>query len=283
MKRLPVLTLCFVLLFAFTSAAYARQAIGAGVPSGQVLAKVPLKTPGQALSQANAAEQKQSVGTSAAGASVAVAAEIKKTFPRFMFTSVHKTPLPGIYEIDAGSRIFYFSPQGFLFFGDLYSKGGVNITAQRRASLIAANAKDLPLEAAIRIGSGPKKVIEFADPVCPFCRRAFEHLAKRKDITEYVFLFPLAQIHPQALPMSRYILCSADPAKTFSEAMEGKLDGKKLKVPAGCDKEKVLMEDIEAGKKAGVMGTPAFFINGKFVNGANLPLIDKLLADYERR
>ena len=266
MKRLPTFTLCFFLLFAFTSAAYADQSVGAGVP-----AKVPLKTPGQVLSQADAADQS------------AVAAEVKKTFPRFRFTGVHKTPLPGIYEIDAGSRIFYFSPQGFLFFGDLYSKGGVNITAQRRAALIAANAGDLPLEAAIRIGSGPKKVIEFADPVCPFCRRAFEHLAKRKDITDHVFLFPLTQIHPQAMAMSEYILCSADPAKAFEQAMEGKLDGKKLKVPAGCDKEKVLMEDIEAGKKAGVMGTPAFFIGGKFVNGANLPLIDKLLADYERR
>ena len=243
MRKFSVFTACFLLFFAIMSAAY-----GAAVPVSH--------------------------GTDAK----AIEQNLKQTFPQFKFDGFRKTPLPGIYEIDAGSQIFYFSPQGYLFFGDLYSKGGINITAQRRSRLMAAKVKDLPLGDAIKIGSGPKKVIEFADPVCPFCRRAWEHLAKRKDITEFVFLFPLTQIHPQALPMSRYILCSADPAKAFGQAMAGELDSKNLDVPAGCGKANVLTEDIAAGRKAGVMGTPAFFINGKFVNGADLPLIDKLLA-----
>ena len=243
MRKFSVFTMCFLLLFAFMSAAY-----GADEPT----------TPGTDVK--------------------AIEHDLKQTFPQFRFDGFRKTPITGIYEIDAGSQIFYFSPQGYLFFGELYSKDGVNITAQRRSELMAAKVKDLPLGYAIKIGSGKKTVIEFADPVCPFCRRAYEHLAKRKDITLYVFLFPLAQIHPQAMAMSRYILCSPDPAKALGEAMSGGLDGKNLGVPAGCGKANVLTEDIEAGKKVGVMGTPAFFINGRFVNGANLPLIDKLLA-----
>ena len=204
--------------------------------------------------------------------------DLKKTFPQFKFDSFRETHVKGIYEIVSGGQVFYFSPQGYLFFGELYSKDGVNITAQRRSELIASRAKDLSLDMAIKIGSGKNTVIEFADPECPFCRKAYEHLAKRKDITQYVFLFPLAQIHPQAMEMSKYILCSADRGMTYDQAMRGELDGKKLQVPAGCNKEDVLNEDIEAGKKAGVNGTPAFFIHGKFVNGANLPLIDKLLG-----
>ena len=243
MRKFPVFMACFLLLFAFMSAAY-----GAAVPAG----------PG---TDVKAIEQ-----------------DLKNTFPQFKFDGFRRTPITGIYEIDAGSQIFYFSPQGYLFFGELYSKNGVNITAQRRSELMAARVKDLPLGDAIKIGSGKKTVIEFADPVCPFCRRAYEHLAKRKDITLYVFLFPLAQIHPQTVAMSRYILCSPDPAKAFGQAMKGELDGKNLKIPVGCGKENVLTEGIEAGKKVGVMGTPAFFINGRFVSGANLPLIDKLLA-----
>ena len=243
MRKFSVFTMCFLLFFAFMSAAY-----GAAEPA----------TPGTDVK--------------------AIEHDLKQTFPQFRFDGFRKTPIKGIYEIDAGSQIFYFSPQGYLFFGELYSKDGVNITAQRKSRLMAAKVKDLPLGDAIKIGSGKKTVIEFADPVCPFCRRAYEHLAKRKDITLYVFLFPLAQIHPQAMAMSKYILCSPDPAKAFSQAMAGELDDKNLKVPAGCGKANVLTEDIEAGKKAGVMGTPAFFINGRFVNGANLPLIDKLLA-----
>ena len=243
MRKFSVFTTCFLLFFAFMSVAY-----GAAAPT----------TPGTDVK--------------------AIEKDLKQTFPQFRFDGFRKTPIAGIYEIDAGSQIFYFSPQGYLFFGELYSKDGVNITAQRRSRLMAAKVKDLPLGDAIKIGSGKKTVIEFADPVCPFCRRAYEHLAKRKDVTLYVFLYPLAQIHPQAVAMSRYILCSPDQAKTFGEAMSGGLDGKNLGAPAGCGKANVLNEDIEAGKKAGVMGTPAFFINGRFVNGANLPLIDKLLA-----
>ena len=243
MRKFSVFTMCFLLFFASMSAAY-----GAAAPASQG-------------TDVNAIEQ-----------------DLKQTFPQFRFDGFRKTPITGIYEIDAGSQIFYFSPQGYLFFGELYSKDGVNITAQRRSELMAAKVKDLPLNDAIKIGSGKNTVIEFADPVCPFCRRAYEHLAKRKDITLYVFLYPLAQIHPQAMAMSRYILCSPDPAKALGEAMSGGLDGKNLGVPASCGKANVLTEDIEAGKKVGVMGTPAFFINGRFVNGANLPLIDKLLA-----
>ena len=243
MRKFPVFTACFLLFFAFMSVAY-----GMAAPA----------SPGTDVK--------------------AVEKNLKNTFPQFRFDGFRKTPIKGIYEIDAGSQIFYFSPQGYLFFGELYSKDGVNITAQRRSGLMAARVKDLPLGEAIKIGSGKKTVIEFADPVCPFCRRAYEHLAKRKDITLYVFLFPLAQIHPQAVAMSRYILCSPDPAKAFGQAMAGELDDKNLRTPAGCGKENVLTADMAAGRKAGVMGAPAFFINGRFVNGANLPLIDKLLA-----
>ena len=243
MRKFPVFTTCFLLFFTIMSIAY-----GAATPA----------SPG---TDVKAIEQ-----------------DLKNTFPQFKSDGFRKTPITGIYEIDAGSQIFYFSPQGYLFFGEFYSKDGVNITAQRRSRLMAARVKDLPLGDAIKIGSGKKTVIEFADPVCPFCRRAYEHLAKRKDITLYVFLFPLAQIHPQAIAMSRYILCSPDPAKAFGQAMAGELDGRNLDVTAGCGKENVLTADIAAGKKAGVMGTPAFFINGRFVSGANLPLIDKLLA-----
>ncbi len=205
--------------------------------------------------------------------------DLKKTFPQFKFDSFRETPVKGIYEIISGGQVFYFSPQGYLFFGEIWSKDGIDITAKRKLELMAARAKDLPLDKAIRIGNGKKTVVEFADPECPFCRKAYEHLAKRKDITQYVFLFPLAQIHPQAMEISKYILCSADPGMTYDQVMRGELDSKKLQIPAGCDKEDILNEDIEAGKKAGINGTPAFFINGKFVNGANLPLIDKLLGE----
>lgn len=39
-----------------------------------------------------------------------------------------------------------------------------------------------------------------------------------------------------------------------------------IKVPGGY--KAAIQEDVQAGQRAGVTGTPAFFINGRFVNGS---------------
>ncbi len=244
LKRSFVFTVFFILMLSFMSASYGadiRAVPGPGIKTAQ--------------------------------------ADLKKTFPKFSFSALRETPIKGIYEVDMGAQVIYFSPKGYLFFGDLYSKAGINLTAQRKQDLMADVAKNLPLDKAIKIGSGKKTVVEFADPVCPFCRKAYDYLAGRKDITLYVYLFPLTQIHPQAMALSKYILCSADPGQAYDRVMRGKMDGKNVSNSANCDRGNILSEDMKIARKVGVMGTPAFFINGKFINGANFPLIDKILSD----
>lgn len=205
--------------------------------------------------------------------------DLRKTFPEFSFDSFRESPVKDIYEIVAGDQIFYFSPDGYLFFGEIWFKDGVSITAKRKEEMVAAKAKELPLDKALKIGSGKKVVVEFTDPDCPFCRKAHEYLSKRADITRYVFFFPLGEIHPDAGEKAKYVLCAANPVQAYDEVMSGKLDGTKPMLPPGCKKEEILNEHIKAGQKAGVRGTPAFFVNGKFVSGANMPLIEKLLAE----
>jgi protein-disulfide isomerase len=51
-------------------------------------------------------------------------------------------------------------------------------------------------------------------------------------------------------------------------------------VPA-CGKERaaaMLAEHVEQGRKLGVQGTPALWINNVPVAGANIPLIEQLLS-----
>src|SRR5690606_14838351 len=60
----------------------------------------------------------------------------------------------------------------------------------------------------------------------------------------------------------------------------------KAELAAGKGKAKV-QEDIETGKKSGVRGTPAFFINGVFLSGARPQdafeqEIDKQLAEAKK-
>jgi thiol:disulfide interchange protein DsbC len=201
----------------------------------------------------------------------------KKTFPKISFDSISPTDIKGIYEVVVGMDIGYFAPeQGYLIIGDIRDKDMVSITGKRKQALMAEAAKKLPLDKAVKIGNGKSTVIEITDPDCPYCRRGYEFLSKKSDITKYVFFMPLP-MHPDAENKSKYILCSEDKAKAYGEAMSGKLDDKKYTV---CKKQEV--DDLikihkEAAQKLGVSGTPFFIVNGKVVQGAAEAQIDEAL------
>lgn len=199
------------------------------------------------------------------------------TFPNLTIDGFAPSPVEGIFEVTAGNQVFYFSPQGYLFFGEVWSKEGKNLTAERREQLAAEAIRKLPLVQAVKIGNGPTKVIEFTDPDCPYCRKTDDFLAKRKDVTRYVFLFPLTKIHPEAAAKSKLILCSDDPVKTLHEVFSGKFDGQPITLPVACEADRKLQDHIDLGDKLGVRGTPAIWIDGNPVSGADLQRIAALI------
>ncbi len=202
----------------------------------------------------------------------------KNTFPRVPFDSIKPTDIKGVYEVIKGSEIIYFIPDpGYIFVGDIVSKEGKSLTQERKGALVAEKAKDLPLDKAIKIGSGKNTILEFTDPDCPYCRRAAEFLEQRTDVTRYVFFFPLP-MHPDAENKVKFIFCSEDKAKTYEDAMKGKFDDQKYEK---CDKpEAIALLNLhkEIGGKMGINGTPFFIINGKkSVVGANTAEIEAAL------
>lgn len=204
---------------------------------------------------------------------------LKKNFPNLKVDSVSESPIKGLYEIVAGNQVFYFSPDGYLMFGEIWSKDGKNLTAEIRDKVLAEKVKSIPLDKALKIGSGKHQVIEFTDPDCPYCRKVDEFLAKRTDVTRYVFFFPLRQIHPDAEKKSQYILSQKDREQAFREIISGALDGKPLPEPA--HKNEMLEEMDQVAKSVGVRGTPALWIDGIAVNGADIPRITALLDGKE--
>jgi thiol:disulfide interchange protein DsbC len=102
----------------------------------------------------------------------------------------------------SGTNIVYFYPEGdLLFVGDIYRKGGQSITAAKRQEIASRLVRSLPLDKAVKIGSGPKVVIEFTDPDCPYCKKASEFFKNRTDVTATFFSLRLPT--PRRLP--RYI------------------------------------------------------------------------------
>lgn len=213
----------------------------------------------------------------AASAALKPEAAFRQAFPDIHLDSIRATDISGLYEVVTGQNVLYFFPEKeYLFVGEIYTKDRKTLSAERKKELKEKSAKlvkSLPLEKAVKIGSGRNVVIEFTDPDCPYCRKASEFLKKRKDVTRYVFFAPFA--HPQAITKIHHILQSRDKAAAYENMMGGK------SVPQGetaSDAVKSLaQEHIELAKKVGVQGTPTFFVNGQEVVGADEKKIESLL------
>jgi len=206
---------------------------------------------------------------------------LSKTYPMISVGEIRSSDIPGLYEVEIGPNVVYFYPdKGLMVFGEIWTKEGKSMTAARREQLAAKRVGEIPLDKGIRIGNGRNRVIEFTDPDCPYCRKASAYLKGRNDTTRYVYFFPLPA-HKDAENKARFILCSEDKAKAYEEVMSGKYDHRKVDA---CSDEKVsalLREHRELAAKAGVSGTPSFWINGQFIVGANIPAIESILKSKQ--
>jgi protein-disulfide isomerase len=151
----------------------------------------------------------------------------------------------------------------------------------------------------------PVTIVEFSDFQCPYCSRVVPVIeqvkAKYGDKVRVVFRqFPLNSIHPQAQKAAEASLCANEQGKFWElhDAMfqnQQALGIDQLKAKAkelGIDSAKfdpcvdsgkyaeAVAADLAAGQKAGVSGTPAMFVNGRFLNGA-VPFedVDRIVQD----
>ena len=139
--------------------------------------------------------------------------------------------------------------------------------------------------------NAPITIIEFSDYECPFCKRAEQSvqqvLSAYGDKLRFVYRdFPL-EIHAHARPASEAAHCAQAQGKFWeyhakllasSDLSDEKL--KSLADEVGLDRAKFdecvvkqqfkadVDKDAAAGAEVGVTGTPAFFINGRMLSGA---------------
>jgi thiol:disulfide interchange protein DsbC len=206
----------------------------------------------------------------------AVAEELAKTLPNTGIDGVRETPIPGLVEITAGEQIFYFSPGGYLIFGEIFTREGKSLTADRRRELVAKKLGQIDLTKALTVGSGPHQVIEFTDPDCPYCRRTDAFLSGRTDITRHIFFFPLP-MHKDAAAKSRYILCHQDPERALREVFAGAWDQTPLPDSfTNCQTN--LDSQMRIGASLGVRGTPTIWVNGTAISGADTKTLAELLG-----
>lgn len=204
--------------------------------------------------------------------------ELRKIFPKLKYTSFTKTDISGLYEVIADGRIVYFYPKtGYLFVGEIYTKDGRNLTQERilgeRYRLLTSE----DLKKAIKVGTGKNIVVEVTDPDCPFCRKMHAYWNSRKDLTRYIFFKPL-DMHPDAVKKASYILAADDTEKALFEVYSGQLDGNRKILDQKHDDKGLLKAQKAIADKLQVNATPSYWVNGKYVSGANIPLVEKYLG-----
>jgi protein-disulfide isomerase len=157
-----------------------------------------------------------------------------------------------------------------------------------------------PMRAQVSVGQGPAAgpadapvtIVEFSDFQCPYCQRLAPTIDQVKsnygDRVRVVFRqFPLP-MHKDAQKAAEASLCAAEEDKFWEMHDAMFADIRALGVAAlkqkaggmGLDQASFdqcldsgkyasqVAEDVRDGRAAGVSGTPAMFINGRFVSGA---------------
>ena len=136
-------------------------------------------------------------------------------------------------------------------------------------------------------------IVEFEDFQCPFCKKAHETvqqvLTRYKDKVRLVHRdFPLQPLHPASLKAHEAARCAeeqgkfweyrellyknapaAGPEQLTTYASELTMNLAEFTECLNAEKFKaVVQKDEDEGNRLGVQGTPAFFINGRSLSGA---------------
>lgn len=202
----------------------------------------------------------------------------RKSFPDRSFESITPTSIAGIYEVYTGNQLFYYAPEAnVLIYGNLVSKEGVSLTRESYLKKMAPKMAHLPLDSALKIGEGKNVIVEFMDPDCSHCRESYKFFSRRKDVTIYVFFYPLSPVSEKKI---RYILCAADQQKAYDEIMRGTLDNK-ANLNAEMDKkaEEVLKNHKRLAAQIGIRSTPFFYFKGRVIDGFEAPVFEQLLKN----
>ncbi|MFN8543155.1 MAG: thioredoxin domain-containing protein [Candidatus Binatia bacterium] len=167
-------------------------------------------------------------------------------------------------------------------------KGKHKTTIALRAPTVEVADAGRPAKGDVK---APITIIEFSDYECPFCKRAeptvTQVLATYGDKIRLVYRdYPLP-FHAHARPAANAAACANAQgkfweyhAKVFAAADLSDEALKKLAAEAGLDAGKfdacfakkefdaAIEKDVNDGQAVGVNGTPAFFINGRMISGA---------------
>ncbi|HEB78229.1 MAG TPA: DsbC family protein [Methylothermaceae bacterium] len=180
---------------------------------------------------------------------------LEKHLPGASIDQIRETPVPGLYEVSIGPRIYYVSKDGrFLLQGHL-------IDLASRTDLTEARLAQARLAQLNKIGEdkmivfSPEKprhtVTVFTDIDCGYCRRLHSQIDQYMDLgirVRYMF-FPRAGKGSRSYDKAVAVWCAKDRRQALTAAKQGK-EIEMLRCDNPVDQHMALAESF------GVRGTP---------------------------
>ena len=213
-------------------------------------------------------------------------------------------------EADVRQKIRAFLQQQKLttrreaFVESLRSQGKVIVRLQPPPAIrVEVPTEGAPIRGA---ADAPVTIVEFSDFECPFCKQTHPTLKQLLDrypgkVRLAYRDFPLDSIHPQARRAAEAARCASDQGKfweyhdvLFTQSPQLALeDLRRYAGQVGLDVTKfdgclaagvnkaAVQRDLDEGNRLGITGTPAFFINGRTLTGAQPPEAFTRLIEQE--
>ena len=243
---------------------------------------------------------------------MAVMQNLKRVYPKTTFGQIRETGLPGIYEVVIGRNIAYVEGSGrYFIFGhmmdmptqrdltqarktelgipsvaanDIRESGGAagspSIERQQAAEEKRIDFAGLPRSDSFQIvkGSGKRRFAVFTDPDCPFCKRLEENLVGLTDATIDIYMFPIAQLHPDSVRKAKDVWCAKDKNKAWNDLMLNNKEAGKADCVNPIDR------NVALAQRLGINGTPTLILpSGRVIPGA-IPLASLTgMLDSEQR
>jgi len=191
-------------------------------------------------------------------------------------------------DIEKALRVQKGNERRAQFFTELSAKNDVKILLDPPRATVTLRP-GAPVEGP---ADAPITIVEWSDYQCPFCKRAHptveQVLSEYKDKVRFIYLdYPLP-FHQMAMPAAQAVHCAEDQGKFWEyhkslfevagdlsaadltkRAADLGLDGAAFQACTDSKKHDALIKaNYDDGSALGVTGTPAFFINGRMLVGA---------------
>lgn len=196
----------------------------------------------------------------------ALRAALQERLPNAADASIKTTPLPGLYEVMAGSQVMYMTKDArYIIDGDLFDmQSKKNLTEDARGGIRLDALKSLGEENMLVYtpkGDVKHTITVFTDIYCPYCQRLHQEMDDYMENgvkVRYIFV-PFKG--PKSVNTSVSVWCAKDRNKAMDMAKAGEtVESKSCENP--ISKHQALATEL------GIRGTPAIMLeSGQLMPG----------------